>query len=54
MNKYTVIYTESWMVGNHQATITKMIHVEASSPDEAIKPFDGAAIFVFPGHLTSL
>lgn len=54
MNPFTVIYTESWMVGSHRQTVTKMKHVEAKTASDVSKSFDGAAIFIFSGYLESL
>ena len=54
MEPYTVIYTDSWMSGSHMQTLTKMKCIEAASPEEAYEQFDGAAVFVFAGHLETL
>lgn len=54
MNPYTVIYVDTELVGSHMHSYTKAKHVEAESPAKAIEPFEGAAQFVFAGHLVSL
>ncbi len=54
MNPYTVIYVETWFAKDGERNRTaKMQHVEAANPDEAIKPFNGASVFCFDGHLDS-
>lgn len=54
MNPYTVIYTECWTHGCHQNTSVKLKHIQAKDVLDAYSQLEGAAVFVFPGHLTPL
>jgi hypothetical protein len=54
MRKFTVIYVDSFTMGSHQHSVTKMAHIEVETPQEAYDKYEGAAVFIFDGHLESV
>ena len=54
MNPYTVVYTKTWTYGSHQHTSVHYKRVEASDVNAAFDLFEGAAVFVFPGHIVAV
>ncbi len=55
MNKFTAIYTDSWMSGSHQMTLTQMRRIEKRK-DETVSDMlerehlEDCTVFLFLGH----
>ena len=54
-NKFTVIYTDSWMSGSHRQTLTKMRRVKQRDGETVAdmlkrEELIDCAVFLFHGH----